>query len=81
MVTRKGHGLTSVESEPALGGGGGGAPECDSDWADDGGAAEEEESGAEDSDEEALNNKLCTFTITQKEFMNQHWCVHHLHVL
>ena len=24
-------------------------------------------------DEDALCNKLCTFTITQKEFMNQHW--------
>ncbi|XP_052831626.1 E3 ubiquitin-protein ligase UBR4-like [Octopus bimaculoides] len=28
-------------------------------------------------DEESLNNKLCTFTITQKEFMNQHW--YHCH--
>ncbi|KAK7478490.1 hypothetical protein BaRGS_00030249, partial [Batillaria attramentaria] len=35
----------------------------DSDWAED--------------DEESLNNKLCTFTITQKEFMNQHW--YHCH--
>lgn len=24
-------------------------------------------------DEDSLCNKLCTFTITQKEFMNQHW--------
>lgn len=27
----------------------------------------------EDSDEDTTNNKLCTFTITQKDFMNQHW--------
>ena len=46
-----------------------GALEVDS---EDGGP-DDEESGGEDSDEEALNNKLCTFTITQKEFMNQHW--------
>ena len=28
-------------------------------------------------DEESLGNKLCTFTVTQKEFMNQHW--YHCH--
>jgi len=28
-------------------------------------------------DEESLNSKLCTFTVTQKEFMNQHW--YHCH--
>ena len=28
-------------------------------------------------DDESLNNKLCTYTITQKEFMNQHW--YHCH--
>ncbi|EPQ18169.1 E3 ubiquitin-protein ligase UBR4 [Myotis brandtii] len=28
-------------------------------------------------DEDSLCNKLCTFTITQKEFMNQHW--YHCH--
>lgn len=26
-----------------------------------------------DQDEDSLCNKLCTFIITQKEFMNQHW--------
>lgn len=38
---------------------------------------EDEDSAAEDSDEDSLCNKLCTFTITQKEFMNQHW--YHCH--
>ena len=28
-------------------------------------------------DEESLNSKLCTFTVTQKEFMSQHW--YHCH--
>lgn len=28
-------------------------------------------------DEDSLCNKLCTFTMTQKEFMNQHW--YHCH--
>lgn len=37
---------------------------------------DEDESG-EDSDEDTLCNKLCTYTITQKEFMNQHW--YHCH--
>jgi len=39
--------------------------------------AEDEESCGEDSDEEGLNNRLCTYTITQKEFMAQHW--YHCH--
>uniref|UniRef100_A0A182NQY2 UBR-type domain-containing protein n=1 Tax=Anopheles dirus TaxID=7168 RepID=A0A182NQY2_9DIPT len=34
---------------------------------------EEEDSNVEDSDEDSLGNKLCTFSITQKDFMNQHW--------
>ncbi|XP_066993474.2 E3 ubiquitin-protein ligase UBR4 [Anabrus simplex] len=51
-------------------------PELDSDWIDDLGH-EEDESGGEDSDEDSLCNKLCTFTITQREFMNQHW--YHCH--
>ncbi|XP_042908898.2 E3 ubiquitin-protein ligase UBR4 [Parasteatoda tepidariorum] len=51
-------------------------PEIDSDWAEDIGP-DDEESGGEDSDEDSLCNKLCTFTITQKEFMNQHW--YHCH--
>ena len=50
--------------------------EADSDWAEDI-AQEDDDSAAEDSDEESLNNKLCTFTVTQKEFMNQHW--YHCH--
>lgn len=33
--------------------------------------AEDDESGGEDSDEDSLCNKLCTFTVTQREFMNQ----------
>ncbi|KAI4460353.1 e3 ubiquitin-protein ligase ubr4 [Holotrichia oblita] len=37
----------------------------------------DEEDSGEDSDEDSLYNKLCTFTITQKEFMNQHW--YHCH--
>ncbi|ELU10961.1 hypothetical protein CAPTEDRAFT_154354 [Capitella teleta] len=49
--------------------------DADSDWADDTG--HDDESGAEDSDEDSLNNKLCTFSVTQKEFMNQHW--YHCH--
>ncbi|XP_051158982.1 E3 ubiquitin-protein ligase UBR4 isoform X2 [Leptopilina boulardi] len=48
----------------------------DSDWNDDI-LHEDEDSAAEDSDEDSLCNKLCTFTITQKEFMNQHW--YHCH--
>lgn len=37
----------------------------------------DEEDSGEESDEDSLCNKLCTFTITQKEFMNQHW--YHCH--
>ncbi|XP_066149479.1 E3 ubiquitin-protein ligase UBR4 isoform X2 [Euwallacea fornicatus] len=37
---------------------------------------DDDESG-EDSDEDSLCSKLCTFTVTQKEFMNQHW--YHCH--
>lgn len=48
----------------------------DSDWVDDI-PHEDEDSIAEDSDEDSLCNKLCTFTTTQKEFMNQHW--YHCH--
>ncbi|KAL3872340.1 hypothetical protein ACJMK2_040271 [Sinanodonta woodiana] len=53
-----------------------GIQDADSDWTDEL-AHEDDDSGVEDSDEESLNNKLCTFTITQKEFMNQHW--YHCH--
>jgi E3 ubiquitin-protein ligase UBR4 len=48
----------------------------DSDWMDEI-PHEDDDSAAEDSDEDSLCNKLCTFTITQKEFMNQHW--YHCH--
>ncbi|XP_014478762.1 PREDICTED: protein purity of essence isoform X5 [Dinoponera quadriceps] len=48
----------------------------DSDWVDEI-PHEDDDSAAEDSDEDSLCNKLCTFTITQKEFMNQHW--YHCH--
>ena len=42
--------------------------------ANDGAAAVEDESEiADDSDEDSANSKLCTFTVTQKDFMNQHW--------
>lgn len=36
-----------------------------------------EESVDEESDDECLHNRMCTFTLTQKEFMNQHW--YHCH--
>ncbi|KAL0119215.1 hypothetical protein PUN28_009656 [Cardiocondyla obscurior] len=48
----------------------------DSDWIDEI-PHDDDDSAAEDSDEDSLCNKLCTFTITQKEFMNQHW--YHCH--
>ncbi len=38
---------------------------------------DDDDSGGEDSDDESLCNKLCTYTQTQKEFMNQHW--YHCH--
>ncbi|KAI0242917.1 E3 ubiquitin-protein ligase UBR4 [Lamellibrachia satsuma] len=46
--------------------------EGDIDWAEEL-VAEEDDSTVEDSDEESLNNKLCTFVHTQKDYMNQHW--------
>ncbi|XP_008551349.1 E3 ubiquitin-protein ligase UBR4 isoform X1 [Microplitis demolitor] len=46
------------------------------DWMDEL-AHEDDDSAAEDSDEDSLCNKLCTFTVTQKEFTNQHW--YHCH--
>lgn len=48
--------------------------EMDSEWPDE---LHDEDDSGDDSDEDALCNKLCTFTITQKEFMNQHW--YHCH--
>ena len=38
---------------------------------------EEEAVAGSDDDSVDLNNKLCTFSLTQKEFMNQHW--YHCH--
>ncbi|XP_061383112.1 E3 ubiquitin-protein ligase UBR4 isoform X4 [Danaus plexippus] len=39
---------------------------------------DDDDTSADDSDEEAmLQYKLCTFTVTQREFMNQHW--YHCH--
>ncbi|KAG1664196.1 E3 ubiquitin-protein ligase UBR4 [Nymphon striatum] len=38
---------------------------------------DDEDSAPEDSDDDSKCNKLCTFTVTQKEFMNQHW--YHCH--
>lgn len=38
---------------------------------------EDDDSAVEDSDEDSLGNKLCTYSITQKEFINQHW--YHCH--
>ncbi|KOB59232.1 putative ubiquitin protein ligase E3 component n-recognin 4, partial [Operophtera brumata] len=39
---------------------------------------DEEDTSADDSDEDTmLQYKLCTFTVTQREFMNQHW--YHCH--
>lgn len=43
---------------------------------DDDGDDDDEES-VDDSDDESLCNKLCTFTLTQKDFVNQHW--YHCH--
>ncbi|RZB39229.1 zf-UBR domain containing protein [Asbolus verrucosus] len=48
--------------------------DLESEWQDDN---NDEEDSGEDSDEDSLSNKLCTFTVTQKEFMNQHW--YHCH--
>ena len=45
--------------------------EFDCDWADD--LLADDDSVLDESDDEALNNKLCTFTVTQKEFLSQHW--------
>lgn len=47
-------------------------PDMD-DMLDDELGQDEDDSTIEDSDEDSLGNKLCTFSVTQKEFMNQHW--------
>lgn len=51
-------------------------PDMD-DLMDDDVGQDEDDSTIEDSDEDSLGNKLCTFSVTQKEFMNQHW--YHCH--
>lgn len=55
--------------------------EKDADGDDDDDEEEEDEeddaSLIDDSDHDSLSNKLCTFTLTQKEFVNQHW--YHCH--
>lgn len=38
---------------------------------------EEDDSAVEDSDEDSLGSKLCTYWISKKEFINQHW--YHCH--
>lgn len=38
---------------------------------------EDDDSAIEDSDEDSLCNKLCTYSISQKDFINQHW--YHCH--
>ncbi|KAG5896473.1 hypothetical protein JTB14_005854 [Gonioctena quinquepunctata] len=48
--------------------------DLDAEWQD---FSNEDDDSGEDSDEDSLCNKLCTFTVTQKEFMNQHW--YHCH--
>ncbi|XP_065346150.1 E3 ubiquitin-protein ligase UBR4 [Cloeon dipterum] len=49
----------------------------DCEWMEEWMGGDDEDSTGEDSDEDSLCNKLCTFTLTQKEFMNQHW--YHCH--
>lgn len=34
---------------------------------------EDDESAIDESDDETISNKICTFSTTQKDFMNQHW--------
>lgn len=38
---------------------------------------DDDDSAVEDSDEDSLSNKLCTYSISQKDFINQHW--YHCH--
>lgn len=49
------------------------AMDTEVDWLDD--VNDDDDSASEDSDDDSLNSRLCTFTQTQKEFMNQHWQV------
>lgn len=76
------HSKTS-DGEPGTSGGEGlsAADNIDSDMLDDHNNEEDEDDeddlAQEDSDEESICNKLCTYTHTQKEFVNQHW--YHCH--
>ena len=64
-------GRSSVPRPTSPSEGADGGQDNDGDWIDD--VQDDDESGGEDSDDESLCNKLCTYTQTQKEFMNQHW--------
>ncbi|RWS29818.1 E3 ubiquitin-protein ligase UBR4-like protein, partial [Leptotrombidium deliense] len=68
--------ITGRASSPDMELGTSTAVDIDSDWVDDI-CQDEDESAGEESDEDSFCNKLCTFTVTQKEFMNQHW--YHCH--
>lgn len=52
-------------------------PDVDAEWIDDLACPDDDESAGEESDEDSLCNMLCTFTMTQREFMNQYW--YHCH--
>ena len=47
--------------------------EVECEWLDETPLEDDAESLADDSDDEASGNRLYTFTLTQKEFMHQHW--------
>ena len=51
--------------------------DVNADWVENIHMDDEEEDIVEDSDDEALCSKLCTYSVTQKEFINQHW--YHCH--
>ena len=61
-------------SSPSDGDEGAGSDNSNDRASDDPDDDEEDEDG---SDQDCVSNKLCTFTVTQKEFMNQHW--YHCH--
>ena len=66
------------ESSPAADGNQSANDTTDSEWVEDQNVEDVEEvTSPEDSDEESLCNKLCTYTLTQKEFVTQHW--YHCH--
>lgn len=69
------NGATGRSASPFEGDMTGTDPETD--WMDDMTGPEDEDSNDEESDEDSLCNKLCTYTQTQREFMNQHW--YHCH--